>query len=464
MWRIKLFSFGVLTFALGSKNLYAQKELCPFEGVYNDSTERIQDLRGLTDSVLGKDYLWPLVEQYGHYETPDKYLRMSTLLANTGDAGYIIFEWMKGNECKWLILNNELEGQDWIGRVKEIVRLKDSTQNSYLIHFENDQDGVLAHYLVNICLRPDTLFIKDLSLVEAHSYSESDRSFISWIEDHMESENDSVYLIPNGFHYIKNSTAGEGLLSQKTSSNYVYDGESFVQDIGTIEISFDPPIDSLPVEVLFKKITHIGKDILKTRIERSSFVAGEYYAPEIYKRLSAIYEFKGQAISSSMYEGYNEEDEDQEEVAKDKEWGGFKQFKPDFIILSDGSIVFRTYTVSNDFRSGMCGACDYLDENYTQIKGAKKYTLMHAYYNLGNGGGNYELYLENGQTSTNDFDSGEGSLYAGTFNLSPKPWKIIFDYQNSDSKIIQSYDLQIKPGPNKASIKLLKYKPLPLPQ
>ncbi|OYU97647.1 MAG: hypothetical protein CFE21_04980 [Bacteroidetes bacterium B1(2017)] len=462
MWRIKLLIIVLILLAIRPQTLYAQKGLCPFEGVYNDSNERIQDLRVTIDSLLGKDNRQPLVEVIGNYETADKYLRMSTLFDNTSNASYILFEWMKGDQCRWLILNNNLEGQDWIGRVKEIVRLKDSTQNSYLIHFEKDQDGLLGHYIVNICLRPDTVFVKDLSLVEVRSSYESERSFMYWLDHNLEGENDSVYFIPNGFHYTKTSTASEGLMIQKSSSNYVYDGESFVEDIGSIEISFDPPIDSLPVEVLFRKNIRIGNEILKTRIERSSFVAGDYYAPEIYKRLTAIYEYKGQTISSSRYEGYDEE-EDAENKEKDKQWGGFDQFKPDYVSLSDGSIVFRTYTVLNDFRSGMCGACDYLEENYTQIKGNKKYPLLHTYYNLGNGGGSYELYTENGQMPTIEFDSGDGSLYAGTYNLSPKPWKIIFDYQNSDSKIIQFYDLQIKPGPKKASIKLLKSKPLPLP-
>jgi hypothetical protein len=164
-----------------------------------------------------------------------------------------------------------------------------------------------------------------------------------------------------------------------------------------------------------------------------------------------------------MYEGYGEVDEEQEEIVKDKQWGGFDQFNPDYITLSDGSIVFRTYTVSNEFRSGMCGACDYLDENYTQIKGAKKYPLLHTYYNLGNGGGTYEIYTENGPQERQNFVIEDSDIYAGTFNLSPKPWKIIFEYQKNDSKTILSYDLQIIPRPKMANIKLHANKPLPLP-
>ena len=118
---------------------------------------------------------------------------------------------------------------------------------------------------------------------------------------------------------------------------------------------------------------------------------------------------------------------------------------------------FGTFSLQNDMRPGMCGACDYMDEAFIQVKGKKKIVCFTAYYNLGNGSARFS-----NTANTNDIEVEDGLTYTETTNIDHKFWKIYFGSDgNEATNNLLFYELKFLPSKGQAKANLGKqtYKP-----
>jgi hypothetical protein len=182
-----------------------------------------------------------------------------------------------------------------------------------------------------------------------------------------------------------------------------------------------------------------------------------------YKTFQANYYFRGGVYSSSLYESALE-DFFNGNLSADTKWGKYWAFEPQYLTLASGIVILRTFSISNMFRSGPCGSCDFINETYYQIGSNRNNSkvIFEVETNPVMGGATYRNHTEPGSKEHTFFkeDVLSQPFYATNIWLGQKGWKIMFNRTVDDiSTELSPFDLSFKILNQKVTAKLTRIEP-----
>ncbi|MCF8253418.1 MAG: hypothetical protein K9H61_09325 [Bacteroidia bacterium] len=405
----------------------AQAPFCQFSTLFPNAQERFVEATQTCRSLSLLEPNENLVE-FGSYETKDKLLRFSTFMASN-DNGIAMFQWQEGTQC----VSRFLTG-NWVGKLRSIQELKLANCKSYLLLFERLEENTLKQSLCYFTLKPGLIQLEEIKFTdENHVLLAEANDWLSGIREASPDGRDTTgnyfELLENGFTINSNMLVnGPGVMVYETE-NYLYAEDGiFSQDIGSVNVWFEPDLENVvdTIKVIQQKI---GNKTLSTILMQSWFMTGRLWDYGVLETFSASYLYDGQTISSSEYNGFQDNIDEKKGSENDTLWNGFKQFIPEYLLLADGSVIFRTLVASNQFAPGMCGACDYITERFIQIKKGVQKTLISAAYMPTNDKSEIIVYHEGKKPTVKTFgdtDEEEGYTfnYIGTKWTKGKGWQI----------------------------------------
>jgi hypothetical protein len=405
----------------------AQAPFCEFSSVFPSAQDRFNEATQTCRSLSLLEPNENLVE-FGSYESKDKLLRFSTFLASN-DNGIALFQWQEGTQC----VSRFLTG-NWVGKLQAIQELKMATCKTYLLLFEHLEENTLKQSLCYFTLKAGLIQIEEIRFTdESRVLLAEANDWLSGIREASADGKDTTgnyfELLENGFTIKSNMWVnGPGVMAFETE-NYLYTEDGiFSQDVGSVDVWFEPELESVTdtLKVIQQKI---GSKTLTTTLLQSWFMTGRPWDYGVLETFMASYSFDGQTISSSEYNGFQDNVDEKKGSDKDSIWAGFKQFIPEYLLLADGSVIIRTLVASNQFAPGMCGSCDYITEEFVQIKNGFQKTLIRNAYMPTNDKSEMIVYSDGRKPTVKTFgdtDEEEGLTfnYIGTKWIKGKGWQI----------------------------------------
>ena len=331
------------------------------------------------DKIKGGDFandLIPLIEnssfkdltQLNAIESSDHLVRF-ILIQDENFEKHLLVEWNYKGACISQILETDV-----IGHIQEIKKYNDVFGLNYFIKTKIEKDGhqfLLCHHL-----QIDSITASFRSM-RFHSTREEDYICV----DLNEGPNNYIEISENEIRFSEElSNKAKITINRNGVLNY----DSLERKMAMVEIheTLSPPMEAQIPDTLYQSKTKLFNEPIATYILHYYDINGDEGNSQITDSYQVIYEFRSQKFISSFYTLNNPETDEKIPYSK---------FHPEYVILSNGSVLLKTQNLYNAFRSGMCGSCDYWDFSIHEVNKKSSEVVFKAEINLGMKSNSYEI-------------------------------------------------------------------------